>query len=283
MQDPRDDAAIDLSPYPTLAEGESPPTGRPEDRVRTRVGVDFSVQLYSRDFSGPLQAEARDLGVGGVCVATRSPFAHKSISRVALALPGGGLSLEAEGRWQREAQGDDRTFTGIAFVEPPPDAIDRISDVLLEQGKVLARFLFGRSDLSRLGIDEAMGLAHASRFRTLAPGAWVYGQDAETEDSIYVVHSGEVLLQVRVRDAIETPIARLGPGSLFGGMSLIAGIPNAESAVAEGEVRLLEIARDAFLYLSATRPWLAQRLAEAVTRSYARRLQLLLQRVRNAL
>lgn len=64
-------------------------------------------------------------------------------------------------------------------------------------------------------------------------------------------------------------------------MPLVGDCAHPESAVAECETRLLEIDRDAFRYLEGARPWLAQRLAFAVARTYTRRLHEVLARLRD--
>lgn len=255
-------------------------------RGTPRVGVDFAVELYLNDLPGPIAGRTRDLGVTGLCVATPSVFAIKSLHRVIVVTPGGErLRAQAEGRWQRESGSDPSILTGVSFVEPPSEIVNVLWDVVLDAGKELARFLYAHSDLHGLGVEEALGIAQISRFRDLPPGATIYRQNSETagDDSIFLVTQGSVLLQVRVRDARETLIARLGPGQMFGGTPLVAEAPHAESAVADTNVRLLEIDRDAWSYLQAAKPWLAQRLGSSLNRTVARRLSDVLARVRDQL
>lgn len=266
------------------------PNSRPvsdgfELRGTPRVGADFEVELHVSDLPAPLVARTRDIGVTGACVATSSPFAIKSLHRVVVHLPAGRLSLEAEGRWQRETKTDSAILTGVSFIEPPASAVDVLWDVVLDAGKELARFLYSHTDLNGMGVEEALGLAQISRYRDVPAGQTIYRQDSARpgEDSIFLVTRGSVLLQVRVRDARETLFARLGPGQIFGGMPLIAEAPHAESAVADSVVRLLEIDRDAWSYLRSAKPWLAHRVASSLDRVVARRLRDVLVRVRDAL
>jgi hypothetical protein len=254
-------------------------------RVDPRVGADFPVDIVSADLAGPLAACSRDLGIGGACLATSSPFSYRALRRVVLHLPGGRLELEAEGRWQREEVSEKAILTGVEFQKPPEAAVSRLWDVVLDGGKALARFLYGDSDLSHFTVDEAVGLAHASRWRNVRAGQSIYRGDVERSgaSSIFVVHTGTVQLQVRAHGSIDHTFATLGPGHLFGGLPLVAGGLPAEAAVARNDARLLEIHEGSFRYLCAAKPWLAQRLAQAVTLTYARRAGALLARVSHAL
>jgi CRP-like cAMP-binding protein len=254
-------------------------------RLHPRIGADFPLELYSGEYPGPLLGRTRDLGVGGACVATASPFAFKSLQRVVLSLPERRLELLVEGRWQRDLVADDLVLTGIGFLDPPEDVVESLWELVLEGSKELARFLYTRSDLADFALEETMGLAQVTRFREISAGRCIYRQDRSEpgEDSIFVISDGTVGLQVRVRDARDATLDRLGPGRIFGGLPLVAEIENAESAVAETNVRLLEIDRQAFAYLLAAKPWLALRLAQAVVRAQAHRVRELLHRIRHQL
>ncbi len=271
----------------------TPPRGitpRPKPRIQParphpRVGVDFPVAVYSADLAGPLAGRARDLSVTGVCVATPSPFAFKSTSRVVLTLPTGPIALEAEGLWQHEVASDDIVLTGLAFREPDRECVEQLWDVILERGKQLTRFLYAGSDLCDLTLEDGMGLAQVTRIRDLAVGNYVYRQDGAdvNEDAIWILAQGHIVLQFRVRDVREVPFARLGPGSLLGGLPLTAGTPHAESAVADSAIRLLEIDRNAYQFLLTAKPWLALRLAQSVSRVQSQRVRELAARLRDKL
>lgn len=271
----------------THAQGSEPsgPAGRSEIRGSGRVGSDLPVELHVAELPAPLLARSRDIGVGGICVATPSPFALKSVRRVVIALPAGAVTVEAEGRWQVDATGDDLLLSGLAFPAPSAEAIEALSHFVLETGRTLARFLYAQSELRDFGLEEILGLAQITRFCDVNAGHFIYRQDtARTgEDSIYVVARGGVCLQARARGAREVTLARLQAGQVFGGMPLVGEATHPESAVAESDCRLLEIDRDSFRYLETARPWLAQRLAFAVARTYTRRLQEILARVRDQL
>lgn len=254
-------------------------------RSDPRVGADHRVDIVCGDLPGPLAGRTRDLGIGGACLATASIVSYRSIRRIHLHLPDGVLRLEAEGRWQCEEASERVLLTGVSFTNPPTEAVSRLWDLVLDGGKTLARFLYGRSDLAHFSVDEAVGLAHASRWRNVAAGQYAYRGDAARSgaSSIFVVFEGEVALQLRARGSSDHLVARLGPGRLFGGLPLVAeGLPS-ESAQAVTNVRLLEIHEASFRYLCAAKPWLAQRLAQAVTQVYAQRAGALLARVGDVL
>jgi len=250
------------------------PIDAAELRGAPRVAADLPVELHVGGLPGPLTGRTRDIGVTGLCVATPSVYDYKALRRVAVALPGGRFELGAEARWQRDRRSDRHVLTGISFTETPLDAVDQLWDLVLDAGKRFARFLHAHSDLHGLGMEEALGLAQISRYRDVAPGATLYREKTAEpgEDSIFLVAEGEVVLQLRVRDAREARLARLGPGQMFGGMPLVAECPHAESAVAASAVRLFEIDRLAYAHLCHAKPWLAQRLGMSLARTYTRRL-----------
>ncbi len=258
------------------------PRGR-DSRGAARVGADLPVQLHGTDFRGTLPARSRDLSAGGICIATPSAFVLKSVRRVTLDLPSGPLTLQAEGRWQRDELSEGVVLSGLEFVEPPPDAVEALNRLIFETGRSLAQFLSTESELRGLGLEEILGLAHITRFRDVTAGATIYRQDTAHpgEDSIFVVARGSVIVQVRARGVSEVMLARLGPGQIFGGMPLVGGISHADSAVADTDVRIIEINQDSFRYLKTARPSLAEGLAFAVTHAYRRRLMDALARVQD--
>ncbi len=261
------------------------PRGPLDGRARFRVGLDAPVRIHSSHFAGALSGRTRDLGVGGVCVATESLLALDAIERVEIALPDGELSLAVKGRWQAATDEARHVLCGLEFVRPDEAAISRLWDVLAARGKELALFLYSGSDLSDLAAEEALGLAQVSRSRVVARRELVYPRsgDPVADAAIYVVEEGEVALEVRIGGVIPKAIDRLGRGRLFGGVALITDEADAESAVAETDLRLIEIDAAAYRYLAATKPWLACHLATAVARAYGRRMREVLVRVRDLL
>lgn len=246
-----------------------------EMRTQPRVGTNYPVRIHSRDFPIPLEGRTRDLSVDGTCVVTTIPFTVKSIYRIELTLPHQTLSLETEGRWQRDEPIEDLVLTGLSFVTPDAASRDVLWSTVLSSGQQLARFLYERSGLHELGLEEAMGLAQVTRYRHAHSGRTLYTQDTRSpgEDSIFLLTQGRVSLRVRIRDVRDLDFADLGPGELFGGFPLVADLAHTESAIAESDCSLLEIDGTAYRYLCTARPWLAQKLATALVRISAIRLR----------
>jgi len=259
-----------------------PPFDSPDLRGAPRVAADLPLELHLVGLPGPLVGRTRDVGVTGLCAATTSVYDIKAVRRIVVTLPGGRIELGAEARWQRDRRSDRHVLTGVAFTESPLDAVDLLWDLVLDAGKRFARFLHAHSDLHGLGMEEALGLAQISRYRDVVEGATLYREKSAEpgEDSIFLVAQGEVALQLRIRDSRETRLARLGPGQMFGGMPLVAACPHAESAIATTAARLFEIDRHAYGHLCHAKPWLAQRLAMSLARTYTRRLHDALSRLR---
>ena len=263
---------------PTDASGRSGPVDPLEIRSNPRVGADLPVEFYSGEFSGALLGRTRDISIGGACIATQSPFSFKSLRRIVLRLPTQNLTLDAAGCWQREDPIEKLVLTGILFENPTPENLDVIWNLVLDAGKKLARFLYERTALRELGLEEAMGLAQVTRIRTLQAGDSIYRQGTRNaeSDSIYLIAEGSVTLQVRIRDAIEQPLAQLSTGDLFGGLPLLADLPHAESAVANTTLRLFEVDGGAFRHLRSMKPWLGHRLGVALLRVHAQRMSQIL-------
>jgi len=258
--------------------GRHGPVDPLEIRSNPRVGADLPVEIYSGEFGGALLGRTRDLSIGGACIATQSPFAFKSLRRIVLRLPGQNLTVDAGGCWQRSDPVENLVLTGIAFDNPAPEQLEVIWNLVLDAGKKLARFLYERTALRELGLEEAMGLAQVTRLRSMQAGDMIYRQGTRdrTSDSIFLITEGTVTLQVRIRDAIEQALCQLAPGDLFGGLPLLADVPHCESAVANTALRLLEVDEAAYRHLRSMKPWLGHRLGVALLRVHAQRMSQIL-------
>lgn len=266
------------SEFPADGTGRSGPVDPLEIRSNPRVGIDLPVEFFSGEFAGALLGRTRDISIGGACIATQSPFSFKSLRRIVFRLPTQNLTLDAVGCWQREDPVENLVLTGVTFENPTPENLEVVWNLVLDAGKRLARFLYERTALRELGLEEAMGLAQVTRIRTLQPGDMIYrqGMRNSASDSIYLIADGSVTLQVRIRDAIEQPLCQLGTGDLFGGLPLLADLPHAESAVANTTLRLLEVDGAAFRHLRSMKPWLGHRLGVALLRVHAQRMSQIL-------
>lgn len=259
------------------------PVETPVDwRPNPRVAADYPIQIYATEFRGPLQSRARDLSVAGVCAATESPFGFASVERVVLELPSGRLSLPAKGHWQRHVPGDDLWLTGISFTNLEARPLETLLRAVFESGQELGGFLYERTELWELGLVDCIGLAqNYTRYRDIPAGQFIYRQDTFPAfgNAIFIINRGTVTLKARVRGDIEITLDRLDPGGVLGEAAFLAGDLHIESAVAENEVRLLEISANTYRYLRSAQPSVAHRLAQVLIRLSATRLRDMLWRV----
>lgn len=257
-----------------------------ELREAPRTGVDLPIEIFTSDFSGSLPGRTRDIGVSGLCATTASPFAAKNLTYVVLSMPDGSrLRVDGRGVWQQALDNDDVVMTGVAFSDISEDVTHALWDLVLDIAKDFARFIHNTSEISGIGIEGAMALAQITRVRSLPAGSVLFrqGPAAEEERSLFLIDHGTLDIEIRVRDAIRRPLGRLERGRLIGGLPMIAGGEHPETATAAVDSRLLEIDPMAFSYLQRAKPWLAHLLCQAVTTSYASRLQTMLAQVRDTL
>lgn len=253
-----------------------------ESRGNSRVALDLRVHLQSSETAGPLEARTRDISLGGVCVATRYAFAFRSVQRVDLELPQGALALATDGRWQADSPSEESFLTGFAFVDPKSEAESALWRLVQHASESIASFLYESSELSVLGTDDVMGVAQVSRLRMVNEDRPILQQDERGpgDDSVFVVLRGRVEILFRSRPDAVLRVAELCPGSIFGGMPIIADLPNMVGAVALEDSELLEISGPAYAYLRLAKPLVAQRLAQVVARSSFKRVRALVDATR---
>jgi hypothetical protein len=247
-----------------------------EARISPRVAADLAVELYSREFSGPLRARTRDLSVTGVCVATRSIVSARSIEQIVLRYGEEALRLPVEGRWQSDSPTEGSVLVGLSFGRLDSAAAGAVWSLVQEMASKIAQFISQSPTFAEFSSDEALSVAQMSRFVRIQAGRPIYVPGHRDLESIFVVSEGQVGLHLKLRTGEELTLARLGPGGLFGGLPLIAGMPNLEMAAAQTDVGLLEISHGAYSYARLAKPILAQRLTQAVARGYAERVGQLL-------
>lgn len=106
-------------------------------------------------------------------------------------------------------------------------------------------------------------LARAGESRQLSDGAVIF-ERGEPGSSMFIVRSGRVILKLddEVLDSTEAP-------GLFGEMALIDYAPRSLTAIAEGDVEVVEIPERRFWFLVSETP----RFAQLVMRVMADRLR----------
>jgi CRP/FNR family transcriptional regulator len=119
-----------------------------------------------------------------------------------------------------------------------------------------------------LGPDAWASLEPSLSHVTVSRGDVVF---AEGDDggALYVIEDGKVKISRSAPDGRENLLSVLGPGEMFGELSLFDPSPRTASAIAVTDGRLLEFPHDAL------RPWLTERpeVAPALLQALAQRLR----------
>jgi Cyclic nucleotide-binding domain/PilZ domain len=242
-------------------------------RADPRVAAGLPVGIENIGEGGRLRARARDLSVGGACIATECRFGLDWIRAVNLQLGDGPLRLAVKACWQSPSGSEGEMLTGLAFSGLSDRLRTRLWDEVHRRTQEVARFLHDGSELGELGLDDALSLAGHTRLRSLGRQKVIYrqGHSTQGEDSVMLVLEGKVSLRREFSPTSTARTADLGVGALFGGLPSLADVEQLETAVAVTPVELLEISRASYYYLRVAKPLLAQRLARLVVRSWAHR------------
>jgi CRP/FNR family transcriptional regulator, cyclic AMP receptor protein len=117
--------------------------------------------------------------------------------------------------------------------------------------------------------DEAATALRASMAQTKLRRGEVLFREGDEGDKLYVVTDGKVKLGRTSSDGRENLLAILGPGQMFGELSLFDPGPRTATATAVVDTRLARLRKQAL------RPWLTNRpeIAEQLLRVLARRLR----------
>lgn len=91
-------------------------------------------------------------------------------------------------------------------------------------------------------------------------------------DGLYIVAEGRIRLALRGPDGTVTPLALLGPGESLGEAALLRAGPRLCSATAEGDARVVEIARRDIAQLQRTKPQACLKLLMGVVETLGERL-----------
>lgn len=113
---------------------------------------------------------------------------------------------------------------------------------------------------------EIRALAGDVRRRAYASGEVLFRQ-GDRGESCYVVARGGIRGEIATGEKGKRAVSefRVGPGGLFGEMSLFTGMPRTATGVVEGETELIEIGAEAFGRLLARNPRLAGSVAARVS------------------
>jgi small-conductance mechanosensitive channel/CRP-like cAMP-binding protein len=147
----------------------------------------------------------------------------------------------------------------VAVPEPPDAGIDRRTECLARIGV-----------LESLDGDQMRALAAANPERMYAAGEQVVRQ-GDAGDSMFVILSGRVEVTTREGDLPPVRLAVLGPGDYVGEMSLMTGAARVATVTTLEETRLLEICKDSFGRILASRPELVEEIGVALRTRLAER------------
>jgi CRP-like cAMP-binding protein len=115
---------------------------------------------------------------------------------------------------------------------------------------------------NQLPAEEIAALVPAIMHRSYAAGTTIIRQ-GEPGDSLFVVESGRVAIEDFIRGE---HIATLGPGDVFGEMSLVTGEPRSATAVAESATTVWLLLKEDFDRLISNSPHLATAVAELTSK-----------------
>ncbi len=147
--------------------------------------------------------------------------------------------------------------------KPPEETEVRRMRSDLFRSDLLSRLLVDEKGTPLLKEDDLTEVARLARRIRFTSGETVFRQGDPGETSCVVV-LGKVHGRVEYRDAAQANEFDLGPGSLFGEMSVITGLPRTATILAQEEVELIEISKDAFTKLLSLREDIPQVLARLV-------------------
>lgn len=110
-----------------------------------------------------------------------------------------------------------------------------------------------------------LDLSMLSRFAKTFQNNEIIFCEYEPGDACYFIQSGRVQI-MKIVDDIEKTIDILQPGEIFGEMAILEEAPRSASAIAVGQVKLLEFNRENFEILMIGNPQIAMRLMKLFTK-----------------
>jgi CRP/FNR family transcriptional regulator, cyclic AMP receptor protein len=101
------------------------------------------------------------------------------------------------------------------------------------------------SDLDKDELNDIIRIATTVEFQA---GETVCNQD-DPGDSMYIVATGRADVSIRNKDGMFVPVAKLGPGELFGELALIDAQPRSARVVSKTRLEALKLDRRDFIKL----------------------------------
>jgi CRP/FNR family transcriptional regulator, cyclic AMP receptor protein len=117
---------------------------------------------------------------------------------------------------------------------------------------------------------EAADALRASMMEIQARRGEVFFEQGEPGDRMFVIMQGKITLSHRADDGRETLLGVLGPGDMFGELSVFDSGIRTAGAVALTDARVLSLTRDQLRSWMMTRPEVAEKLLQALARRLRR-------------
>jgi len=125
--------------------------------------------------------------------------------------------------------------------------------------------------LSYLDEDDFVVAIDCLRLRRFSAGEFIIRQ-GERSESVFIIADGEVNIVRASGEGDDVTLARLRAGAVFGELALISDEPRAASAVATGDVDLLELRRSELVVAAAHTPALSEALRQFTRERFLRNL-----------
>lgn len=120
----------------------------------------------------------------------------------------------------------------------------------------LVKALRSVPDFASLPDQELLDIVGASTNLAWQAGGTVFEKDSPSE-ALYIVLSGSVRI-FDIVDGQRVEVARVGPGTSFGELSLLLRTTHSKEAVAEEDTELMVVPKESFQRLLESNPDLAQ-------------------------
>jgi CRP/FNR family transcriptional regulator, cyclic AMP receptor protein len=117
---------------------------------------------------------------------------------------------------------------------------------------------------------EAADALRASMLEIQARRGEIFFEQGEPGDRMFVIMQGKVTLSHRAEDGRETLLGVLGPGDMFGELSVFDSGIRTAGAVALTDARVLSLTRDQLRSWMMSRPEVAEKLLQALARRLRR-------------
>jgi len=153
---------------------------------------------------------------------------------------------------------------------PPPPAAEPWEAAVERRVALLG----GIPLLADLDDGQRRRLAAENRELVFAAGEPVV-REGDVGDSMFVVVDGEVDVRAAGGARGTVSLARLGPGQVFGELSLLTGAPRSATVAATVETRVLEISKASIAHLLEAERGLVDKLGAALAARLADRSRLL--------